>query len=154
MKRYMKGLNPIAEEHGSTHSLELTQFQFDNYKSSNYFIADRSISRVKTLEEIEAFEKAATNYTIRKAAKLIRDRDLANLTVEVEGNVFQTRPSDEPNFRLVIGSLAHSNYKTEWILADNTVAIVMKKDLEVAYATGIGKAAAVYDVYKEVLKTL
>ena len=87
----------------------------------------------------------------RQEAKAIRDDALHSLTVELNGNVFQTRPSDEVNFRLSIETMGDSE---EWILDDNSVVEVTKAQLIQVYSEGLAKSKAIYQVYKEALKAL
>lgn len=82
----------------------------------------------------------------RKAAKEARDEALQACTVEVNGNVYQTRPSDEANFRVRIMSL-EAGQETQWLLENDKSAKVKKEELEQVYALGLAKIGAIWDTY-------
>ena len=149
MKRYMNGSTPVPdhEKDRATHSLELSAAKYEAYQSSDYFTE----TRVKTAAELKAQDAKEAKENARQEAKTIRNEALQSLTVELDGNVFQTRPSDEVNFRLSIETMGDSE---EWILDDNSVIEVTKAQLIQVYSEGLAKSKAIYQVYKEALKAL
>lgn len=145
----MNGSTPLPdhEKDRATHSIELSAAKYEAYTSSDYFTA----TRVKTAAELKAQDAEEAKENARQEAKTIRNEALQSLTVELDGNVFQTRPSDEVNFRLSIETMGDSE---EWILDDNSVIEVTKAQLIQVYSEGLAKSKAIYQVYKEALKAL
>lgn len=151
MKRYMNGSTPLPErlKDSATHSIELSDAKYELYTSSKYFTE----TRVKTAAELKAEEAAEAKENTRKDAKTARNEALNTLTVTHNGNVFQTRPQDEVNFRLSFETMSDTD-KEEWILDNNTVVEVTKADLIAIYSQGLAASKAVYQTYKEALKAL
>jgi len=89
----------------------------------------------------------------RLLAKHARSEALRNCTSELNGNVFQTRPSDEPNFRLALAGMEDGD-KEEWILENDTVVEVSKDDLFMVLSLGLQAIKNIYSDYKKVLKEL
>jgi hypothetical protein len=101
----------------------------------------------------EEQETLASRRPAKAEIKHTRDEALMACTVEVNGNVFQTRPSDEANFRLAIGAMVDGDVEG-WILDNDTVEDIPKAELIEVYSTGLQKIGAIYAVYKEALKAL
>ena len=119
---------------------------------SNYNVVD-NVPSLKTQEELDAMAVASQKENDRKEAKEIRDEKLSTLSVDVSGVSIQVRPSDELNLRLTIQDLAEGE-TVEWILSDNSVAVVSKEDLEAAYVLGLTLGQEAYQEYKDVIKAL
>jgi len=84
----------------------------------------------------------------KKELKRIREESLSNCTVELNGNVYQTRPSDEPNFRLRIAGL-ESGQETKWILENDETVTVSKEELEEVFNLGLLANGAIWDDYMQ-----
>lgn len=156
IKRYMKGLNPqpdIAKYKGHDSVIEMSKANYDKCTGSEWFIKDGDKVRLKTAAELKADAAALAKENGRKEAKQVRDEALHDCTVELNGNVFQTRPSDEVNFRLSIAGMEDGD-KEEWILSDNTVVEVTKAELIEAYSLGLQESKKIFAIYKEALKAL
>ena len=152
--RKMKGLSPQPERAVEFDSIiNMSDANYDKCTNSDWFIMDGGKARLKTAAELKVDADAEAKEKGRKAAKEARDEALQACTVEVNGNVFQTRPSDESNFRLAIGAMADGDVEG-WILDNDTVEDIPKADLIEVYSTGLQKIGAIYAVYKEALKAL
>ncbi len=86
---------------------------------------------------------------LRKQYKTERDEALYSATVEVDGMLFQTRPTDFANFEVGI-----AEGSTEWILADNSIGEVTTAQLQQAFELGKSQAKDIYDACIMKLKTL
>ena len=152
--RKMNGLNPTSDKSTKFDSvINMTNANYDKCTGSDWFIMDADKVRLKTAAELKIDADALAKENGRTEAKQIRQEALHNCTVELNGNVFQTRPSDESNFRLSIAGMEDGD-KEEWILANNTIVEVTKADLEQVYILGLKEATAIYATYKEALKAL
>ena len=149
--RHMKGSTPLPDrlKDKATHTIELSDAKYKAYTSAKYFTE----TRVKTAAEMTAQDAAEEKENTRKAAKEVRNEALNNLTVDLNGNLFQARPQDEVNFRLSVETMSDTD-KEEWILANNTVIEVTKADLLNVYSQGLAASKAIYQTYKEALKAL
>jgi hypothetical protein len=149
--RYMNGNTPLPERlrDRATHTISLSEEQYDTYTSSDYFID----SRPKSTDEINADKALDIKENSRKQAKAVRNESLQGLTIVYGGNVFQTRLSDEVNFRLSIETMNDTDTE-EWILDDNTIAEVSQADLIAVYSQGLAASKAIDQVYKDALKAL
>ena len=98
---------------------------------------------------VTAADKAvATIETSRQTAKAIRDEALNNMTYEFsDGRIIQTRMSDQA---LLIGGIEIGG--DEWILADNTLAMVNAEELTEALTAAKLKTKEIFDVYKEAIR--
>lgn len=87
----------------------------------------------------------------RQALKSQRDIDLMAITHDFgDGRVVQVRPIDVSNFQLVISQ----GQPREWVLADNSVAVLQVAEMQAALNAGIVKAEAIWDKYMTDLKAL
>jgi hypothetical protein len=157
-KRYMKGLSPMPDRVAYSKQydsvIEMSDANYDKCTNSNWFkYGEDGKARLKTAAELKVDADKLAKENGRKEAKQIREDALHDCTVELNGNVFQTRPSDESNFRLSIAGLDEGE-KTEWILKDNTVVEVTKEDLDAVYVLGLKEVNVIFSVYKEALKAL
>ncbi len=137
----------------STHSLVLTDEQYASCVNPTYFKVVDGEPVVKSQEELDEMAAVVQKENDRKAAKAVRDEKLSELAVDVSGVSIQVRPSDELNLRLTLQDLAPEE-TVEWILSDNTVAIVSKEDLEAAYVLGLTLGKEIYQEYKDVIKAM
>lgn len=85
--------------------------------------------------------------------KAKRDEELNAITVKVNGKVFQSRKSDELNFRLVLSTMADGDTE-EWILDDDSITEVTKAELQEAYLKGLAEGKRIFAEYKKALKEL
>jgi len=157
VKRYMKGLNPIRSNalyhKGFTSIIEMSKADFDRCDSSSWFILDGDKVRLKTHAELRVDADALEKKEAKKAAKENRDEALYNCNIELNGNVFQTRPSDEPNFRLRIQGMEPAT-STKWLLDNDTSAVVTKEDLEKVLFLGLQAVGKIWDDYISALDAL
>ena len=146
--RYMNGSTPLPDrlKASATHSLLLSDEDYDKYTSAKYF----TDTEAKSKAEQAADELAENRESVRLSAKERRDTSLDSLAVEVNGNSIQVRPKDEVNLRLTL--LAQTEGSVEWILSDNTVADVTIEDLTLAYGLGLELAQGIYQEYKDIIK--
>ena len=152
--RKMKGLSPQPERVVEFDSIiNMSDANYDKCTSSDWFIMDAGKARLKTAAELKVRDDKVAKDSAKAELKQTRDEALQACTVEVNGNVFQTRPSDESNFRLAIGAMVDGDVEG-WILDNDTVEDIPKADLIEVYSTGLAKIAAIYAVYKEALKAL
>jgi len=79
---------------------------------------------------------------LRQQYKQERNEALFTATVEVDGMIFQTRPSDFENFEVGI-----AEGSTKWVLADNSIRTVTTAQLEQAFTLGKVQAKDIYDAY-------
>ena len=117
--------------------------------SYHNFIVEDGKARLKNDEEI--LEERRPD--IKRELKSKRDAELNAITVEVNGKVFQSRKSDEMNFRLVLGTMADGDTE-EWILEDDSVVEVTKAEIQEAYLKGLAEGKRIFAEYKEALKAL
>ncbi len=87
--------------------------------------------------------------SLRQRYKLERNDALLNNTVELDGMIFQTRPSDITNFTVGI-----SKGSIEWVLADNSVATVTTDQLQSVLDSAQDQAKSIFDDYMTSLKSL
>lgn len=153
--RKMRGLNPQPDKARNFNSvINMSQASYDKCTNSDWFkYGEDAQARLKTAAELKVDADKLAKENGRKEAKQIREEALHDCTVELNGNVFQTRPSDESNFRLSIAGMQAGD-KEEWILANNTIVEVSKEDLEQVYTLGLQVATSIYATYKEALKAL
>jgi uncharacterized protein YegL len=133
--------------------VRLTDEQYASYVNPTYFKVVDGEPLPKTQEELDAMAAEAKKESDRREAKSIRDEKLSTLSVDVSGVSIQVRPSDELNLRLTLQDLAPEE-TVEWVLSDNTVAVVSKEDLEAAYVLGLTLGKEIYQEYKDVIKAL
>ena len=151
----MNGLTPLPDNKHKLSDSVITMSDA-NYKKcggSKWFVMDGGKARLKNEAEIKAMEDAEAKDTARKAAKEARDEALRNCTVEVNGNVYQARPSDEANFRVRIMSL-EAGQETQWLLENDQAVTVTKEDLEQVYSSGLQKVGSIWDDYINVVDAL
>ena len=110
-------------------------------------------AKIKTITKLKGEKDVKDKIQAKKDLKLARNEALEAITVEVNGNVFQSRKSDEMNFRLAIGSMEAGEVE-EWILEDDSIVEVTKEDLEQAYVLGLTEGKRIFAEYKEALKKL
>ena len=91
----------------------------------------------------------AIKESLRQRYKSERDEALYSATVELDGMVFQTRPSDITNFTVGI-----SKGSIEWVLADNSVATVTTDQLQSVLDSAQDQAKSIFDDYMTSLKSL
>tara|TARA_R110000803_G_scaffold176677_1_gene239071 strand:- start:251 stop:682 length:432 start_codon:yes stop_codon:yes gene_type:complete len=141
-------LNALIEKYGFKEGLDISG---DKITKWPYDVAKPTKAKLKTI--LDEYKLIEAKENTRKAAKDIRNEALQNLTVELNGNVFQTRPSDEVNFRLCFESMSDTDVE-EWILDDNAVKSVNKADLIAVYSQGLAQSKVIYQTYKDALKAL
>jgi hypothetical protein len=152
--RKMKGLSPQPDRAKNFDSvINMSDANYDKCTSSKWFVLDGGKARLKTTAEVAEMEAAELKSTAKAVLKETRNDSLMACTVEVNGNVFQTRPSDEANFRLAIAGLADGEVEG-WILEDDTVVDIPKADLITVYGLGLQKIGAIYADYKAALLAL
>jgi hypothetical protein len=86
---------------------------------------------------------------LRNQYKSERVIALNNAEVEIDGMVFDVRPQDLSNLEIGIAT-----NEIEWILKDNSVAPVTTEQLQQVLDAGIVQAKAIWQDYKNKLKTL
>ena len=107
-----------------------------------------------TVEEIKAEREAAKTPEElaeegRLKAKTERDTALNSMTHTLtDGSVVQVRPSDLPNFQIVIGIGASKN----WVLADNTVRLLTVAEMQECLDSGIAQGNVIWDAYTTYLE--
>jgi hypothetical protein len=153
--RKMNGLNPTRD--GATNFDSVINMSNANYEkctSAHFFkYGDDGKSCLKTAEEIAEYDSLVSKSQIKAKAKEDRNDALMACTVELNGSVYQTRPSDEANFRLSIYGMAAGDIEG-WILEDDTVKDTSKEDLTIILGLGLEKVKAIYKTYKDILKAL
>jgi hypothetical protein len=153
--RKMKGLVPKpdkCEDYDSV--IELSEANYKLYTSSAWFtLGEDGKARVKNKAELKVKSDEEARGIAKQEAKQIRSEALLSCTSELNGHVFQTRPSDEPNFRLAIAGMEDGD-KEEWILENDTVVEVSKAELFEVLSMGLQAVKKIYSDYKEVLKAL
>jgi len=128
-------------EHLEIIEVDTEDTQFTN--TSNLKVVDGAI--VINEEKIAQEAKEA----LRSQYKTERDEALYSATIELDGMVFQTRPSDMTNFTVGI-----SKGSTEWVLADNSVATVTIAQLQSVLDSAQDQAKSIFDDYMTNLKSL
>ena len=64
--------------------------------------------------------------------------------------IVQVRPQDLANFQLAIAN----GVSSEWVMADNIVAVLTTSEMQAAMQSGIAQGEAVWDDYIAELKLL
>ena len=118
---------------------------YDRGRANNEQV--KRVDGVVVIDEEAIAEKAKEE--LRKQYKTERDEALYLATVEVDGLVFQTRPSDFANFEVGI-----SKGSTKWVMADNSVGIVTTSQLEQVFNLGTEHAKDIFDAYIMKLESL
>ena len=153
--RKMNGLNPTRD--GATNFdsvINMTNANYNKCTSAHFFkYGDDGKACLKTAEEIAEYDSLVSKSQIKAKAKEDRNDALMACTVELNGSVYQTRPSDEANFRLSIYGMAAGEIEG-WILEDDTVKDTSKEDLTIILGLGLEKVKAIYSTYKDILKAL
>lgn len=117
--------------------------------SYHNFVVENGKARLKTDAELLEERKPE----MKRKLKQLRDQALENISVEVNGKVFQSRRSDEMNFRLVLASMEEGDTE-EWILDDDSIVEVTKAELEQAYMIGLAEGKRIFAEYKQAIKDL
>ena len=105
------------------------------------------MSWFKTPEELSLQKQEA------KRRQLQADRDAALQAIThdfLDGRIVQVRPEDLTNFQLAIANSA----PREWVMADNSVAMLTVEEMQAAMQSGIAQGEAVWDNYIAELKLL
>ena len=88
-----------------------------------------------------------------KRRQLQADRDAALQATThdfLDGRIVQVRPQDLANFQLAIAN----NVAREWVMADNSIAVLAVAEMQAAMQSGITQGEAVWDNYIAELKLL
>ena len=145
--RKMKGLSPQPERVVEFDSIiNMSDANYTKCTNSDWFIMDGGKARLKTAAELKVRDDKVIKDSAKAELKQTRDEALQACTVEVNGNVFQTRPSDEANFRLRIAGL-EAGAKANWLLENDTSVSATKEELQQVYASGLAKIGGIWDEY-------
>lgn len=88
---------------------------------------------------------------LRKVLQAARDSSLQAITHDFgDGRIVQVRPQDLANFQLAIAN----GVDREWVLVDNSVAMITVAEMQTAMQSGIAQGEAIWDSYIEELKLL
>ena len=99
-------------------------------------------------EEVEA---QAEKEKLRQQLQVARDTALQAITHDfLDGRIVQVRPQDLANFQLAIAN----GVSREWVMADNTVAVLTTSEMQAAMQSGIAQGEVVWDDYITELKML
>ena len=89
--------------------------------------------------------------TKRRQLQADRDAALQKITHDfLDGRSVQVRPQDLANFQLAIAN----GVAREWVMADNSVAVLTVAEMQAAMQSGIAQGEAVWDAYIAELKLL
>jgi hypothetical protein len=100
----------------------------------------------RTKKEIDSELKIVEKEDKRKEQKNKRIEKLKSGVVTVNGKQIQARESDEMYLRRAIESMQALETR-KWILADNSVGIVSKEELEQALSEGLALGQKAFDEY-------
>ena len=99
----------------------------------------------------EDTEAAAEKEKLRQQLKANRDTALQAITHDfLDGRIVQVRPQELANFQLAIAN----GVSREWVMADNSVAMLTVEDMQSAMQSGIAQGEAIWDNYITELKLL
>ena len=99
----------------------------------------------------EAAEAKAEKEKLRLQLKDTRDTALQAITHDfLDGRIVQVRPEDLANFQLAIAN----GVSREWVMADNSVAVLTVEEMQAAMQSGIAQGEAIWDNYIAELKLL
>ena len=88
---------------------------------------------------------------LRQQLKATRDTALQATTHDfLDGRIAQVRPQDLANFQIAIAN----GVAREWVMADNSVAVLTVAEMQAAMQSGITQGEAVWDNYIAELKLL
>ena len=88
---------------------------------------------------------------LRQQLKATRDTSLQSITHDfLDGRIVQVRPQDLANFQLAIAN----GVDREWVMADNSVAVLTVSEMQAAMQSGIAQGEAIWDNYIAELKLL
>ena len=116
-------------------------FPKENCELVKQWIAEGNNPEAEFTDEEVAAKLAVETYNITKAAKEIA---LNSITVEVNGKVFDGRAKDQVNIMAAIqASEVLGETSTEWVLNDNSKAVVTVGDLKMVLALSIQKVGQI-----------
>ena len=124
-------------------NFELLEFDLSSLPSG-LTIYDIEWTSEGVTTDLDSAGQVKVNETLRVQYKTERDEALYSATVELDGMVFQTRPSDLSNFQTGI-----QLGQTRWILADNTIADVTVGQLQDVLNIGTTQANNIYNEYMD-----
>lgn len=147
------------------------QFQEEGRLHSGLFVSGRKSNHLRGEYDFEPFQEVielglvpsfdtqshadalanSQKENERLALKAKRDNDLLTISHDFgDGRIIQVRPQDIANFQLAI---AMGN-ATEWIMEDNSIAVVTVAELQIAFDAGVARGEQIYREYMAAVKTL
>ena len=112
------------------------------------WVEGETAEQKKSREDAEA---QAEKEKLRQQLKANRDTALQSIAHDfLDGRIVQVRPQDLANFHLAIAN----GVAREWVMADNSVAVLTVSEMQAAMQSGIAKGEAVWDNYIAELKLL
>ena len=107
--------------------------------------------REASQEELAQMVREPTPEELRRQIQTSRDTSLQSIAHDfLDGRIVQVRPQDLANFQLAIAN----NVAREWVMSDNSVAVLTVAEMQTAMHSGITQGEAIWDNYIAELKLL